>query len=263
MPIHGLVTPEVTPKPQFIDNASVAAVTTEALSILGLITDRDEALESIGDDYFALNELTLDAHETGELYVDIPYNLISTQGMIDAINNHGGKNYPKTAVYDNLWTPGTQAGSYTDEQLAKASGNEPTAKLALHSDEASEEPLLHFLNLPFDDYAKKQWNPDAEKTQIEAIAEQKDALETVYPEFIVSALGHRAFLLLGLQRRITGQKMPLTWGYMRDANLPRTTVGGSSVVGGVRSYDGQLYLLYSAGDADPGAGVGLSVGQKS
>lgn len=263
MAIQGLISPEVVTQPKPLDINDAAAVTTEALSILNMIgPDREAAYESISAEYRALTEVIKDTNETGELYVDIPYSTIATAAMVEAIDGRSFGGYPETYVYDNLWTPGIETGSYTDADLAKSSGNEPTAQLARYADEVSEEPLLHFLNMPYDDYAKKEYNPEADKTQLEAIAEQKDALESVYPEFVVSALGHRAFLLLGLQHRIKGQKMPVSWGFMRDGNLPRTKVGRNSVVGFVSSRRGQLGLGYSDGDASPYGGVGLSVGLK-
>lgn len=263
MAIQGLISPEVVTQPKPLDINDAAAVTLEAFSILNVVgPDREATYESIASAYASLTELVTGANETGELYVDIPYSTITTAVMVEAIGGHSFGGYPETYVYDNLWTPGIETGSYTDADLAKSSGNEPTAQLARYADEVSEEPLLHFLNMPYDDYAKKEYNPEADKTQLEAIAEQKDALESVYPEFVVSALGHRAFLLLGLQHRIKGQKMPVSWGFMRDGNLPRTKVARGPVVGCVDSSWGQLSLRSSGGYAYLRGGVGLSVGLK-
>ena len=56
--------------------------------------------------------------------------------------------------------------------------------------------------------------------------------------------------------------MPLSWGFMRNASLPRKVVDGFSVVGQVYSYSDQLKLNKSYGDADLNNGIGLSVGPK-
>ncbi len=254
MAIEGLIKVESEQRP-YIDIHDDAHVTLEALNILGVVDDKEAALASITADYASL--LATEVNETGELYVDIPYTTLSTQGMINAIDAHGKRIYPKTSVDTNLWTPGAKNGSYSDEELAISSGNKPTAQLALHG--RDEEPLLHFLHMPFDYNTKLIIES---RTQLEAIAEAKTAFESIYPELTMKALGHRAFLMIALQHRIKGESVPLTDGHMRDASLPRTNQGRISVVAEVNSERTQLCLNSSRGYADPYRGVGLSVSQK-
>jgi hypothetical protein len=207
---------------------------------------------------------------TGEAIPSIPYGMLATQQMVEVVDSHSFGKYPETYVYDNLWIPGTEDGSYTHEQLAKSAGAKPTARLALHTNESTQEPLLHFLDLPFDDYAKIVSNPDAETTQLEALKSQKEKVKTENPEVDVLPLSHRDFLMLALIRRIKGEQkqipanMPISLsispgGFLLDASLPRTEVDGISVVGCVYSYDGRLHLDGSDGSARSGSGVGIAL----
>ena len=266
MAIQGLISPEVVkPKPVFDINEE-AETTLEALMTLGVVGEDKEAThKSILNDYTALAETAGNLGMTGEAIPSIPYGMLATQQMVEVVDSHSFGKYPEPYVDDNLWIPGTEDGSYTHEQLAKSAGAKPTVRLALHTNESTQDPLLHFLDLPFDDYAKKEYTPDAETTQLEAIKSQKEKVETENPEVDVLPLSHRDFLMLALIRRIKGEQkqipanMPISWGFMRDASLPRTEVDGRSVVGSVRSYRGRLYLALSGGRANFDDGVGIAL----
>lgn len=79
----------------------------------------------------------------------------------------------------------------------------------------------------------------------------------------MTPLNAKAVAFIALTRRIKGETMPIAWGYMRDATLPRKEMmGGLSFVGGVGSYGGGLDLGRSYGRAGSCVGVGLSVGPK-
>lgn len=257
MAIEGLRQEVIAPAPK-VTIGDRAEVSVKALRMLGLAEDRDQALESISADYQSLTDLNI----PGRPYVDIPYSTFSTAYLVYAIDaNTDG---PDTHVYDNFWIPGKKSGSYTDEQLAQSSGQTTQARLALHSNH-DQEPLLHFAGQPFDGkYAEK-----GPRTQLESVERAKKAFEAEHPDRTMQALGHRAFLLISLEQRIKGEPLPIKWGYMRDANLPRAKVYGPRtepqggwLVGGVYSNDGKLVLSTSYGGAYSDKGVGLSVGLK-
>lgn len=130
----------------------------------------------------------------------------------------------------------------------------------MHNAANSEEPLFHFLGLPFD----VKYVAPGQQTQLEAITETQQAYEAEHPDFTMRALSGRGVAMIALMRRIKGSSaMPMAWGFMRDGTLPRKTVDGDSYVGGVDSGGGQLGFGRSVGIACSVFGVGLSVGPKS
>ncbi|HEY1644910.1 MAG TPA: hypothetical protein VGF75_00815, partial [Candidatus Saccharimonadales bacterium] len=132
------------------------------------------------------------------------------------------------------------------------------ARLAVHNPDSEREPLLHFLSQPFDD----MYPEDGKKTQLESIDEATATFNAEHEDFEMTPLNAKAVAFIALMRRIKGEDMPMAWGWMRDATLPRKTVRGDSIVGRVGSYDDRLRLRRSRGRADSYIGVGLSVGSK-
>ena len=258
MAIEGLKAPEVRNVTDEVD------VAVEALDMLGLVEDRDRVTESIKADFDALSVLSVGG---GERYVQLPRNVITLPEMINALDSGSyseGREYPKTYVWEDLWTPGASTAGYKDDDLGNLSADRKDADwpahvrmVILNEEDSPEEPLLHFLNQPFDEkYAEK-----GQKTQLESFDEaRQDFLEAQDPGFDMTPLNVSAVAMIALMRRIKGEDMPMEWGFMRDVTLPRVSLGGVSFVGRVDSRGGQLRFGRSDGSAHPHAGGGLSVG---
>lgn len=174
---------------------------------------------------------------------------------------HGDKKYPETYVYDRLWTPGNDPDGYKADDLDNLKLNwrdadwKPHARLAVHNPASEQEPLLYFLGQPFDElYAEA-----GQQTQLDAIAEATKAYNAEHADFEMTPLNAKGIAMIALVHRIKGESMPLTWGFMRDATLPRRTVG-ISLVGDVGSGGDRLRLGGSDGRARSRSGVGVSVG---
>jgi hypothetical protein len=259
MAIEGLRT---VSQPCEVNMDDHVGASVEALSVLGLVEDRDQVTESVTAEYAALTQ----SGRTGEVFVQLPRSVITLGGLVkasDSATYPGDRKYPESYVWHELWTPGTDRGGYKAEELdnltLSGDGNfTPHARLAVHNSASQEEPLLHFLGKPYDSkYAKK-----GEQTQLEAVNEAVAAYSAEDHEgFAMTALNAKAVAMIALVRRIKGQTMPMARGFMRDATLNRHTVG-RSVVGGVCTVGGQLILYGSYGDSRSDAGVGLSVGPK-
>lgn len=217
----------------------------EALERLGFV-DRERLTEEITGDYRVLDN----AGVPGERFVQIPHDLASLSEVVTVLDGGNFKrDYPQTYVYDRLWTPDYVGGEESDARQGQG-------RLAVSNPDNPNEPLLHFLDQPFDEmYA----NPD-EQTQLTAIANAKKEYEANHPTFNMLALSAENIAFIALLRRIKGEKMPLEWGFMRDATRPRRQAGGRSWVGYVDSFGGPLKLRGSYGYASPEVGVGLSVG---
>lgn len=260
MAIEGLKT--VT-QPNEVNFSDQVGASVEALDLLGLVEDHDKVTESVTADYNALTK----SGRAGEAFIQLPRDVITLGGMVRVLDDApytGDRKYSTTYVYDELWTPGVGAEGYQAEELDNltltGNGNfAPHARLAVHNPANKQEPLLHFLDMPFDDkHAKRK-----QQTQLEAIDVAVNAYEAEGHEgFAMTPLNAKAVAFIALTRRIKGEAMPMAWGFMRDATLPRITVDGYSVVGGVVSIGGQLGLRRSVGYACSDGGVGLSVGPK-
>lgn len=260
MAIEGLKT---VAQPNQVNFSDQVGASVEALDLLGLVEDHDKVTESVTADYNALTK----SGRAGEAFIQLPRDVITLGGMVRVLDDTpytGDRKYPTTYVYDELWTPGVGSEGYQVAELDNltlgGNGNFAThARLAVHNPANEQEPLLHLLDMPFDGkYAKRK-----QQTQLEAIDVAVNAYEAEGHEgFAMTPLNAKAVAFIALTRRIKGEAMPMAWGFMRDATLPRKTVGGRSVVGDVDSVDGQLYLYGSDGDAYSYGGVGLSVGPK-
>jgi hypothetical protein len=235
----------------------------QALDMLGLVEDRERVTETVTADF----EVLTDSGQTGEAYIQVPRKRVSLPGIIavlDGASYPGDREYPDTWVYNDLWTPGTDEGSFEAEDIGNLELGQkdvdfpPHARLAVHNPNNPDEPLLHYLSKPFDElYAEA-----GKETQLEAFAKSKTLFEAAHEGFAMTPLNVNAVAMIALTRRIKGQDMPLEWGFMRDATLPRKTVDGDSVVGYVFSDGGQLELDRSHGYSRSRDGLGLSVGPK-
>ena len=169
--------------------------------------------------------------------------------------------------YPNLWTPGTETNSYTPEEL-DAAPTDALARLAVFNAdrETGADPILHFLNMPFDD----KYREGAPQTQLEALTAAQAKFEKQHPQAMLQSLGHRAAAMLVLMDRIRGVETVnpqsddyiLNTGYVRIPDLGRRSVDGDSIVGYVDSNGGRLELDGSSGSASPNGGVGLVAGLK-
>jgi hypothetical protein len=260
MAIEGLRT---APQPVDIGMSDHVGATIEALNMLRLVEDTDRFTETVSVEFAALNQ----AGRTGEAFVQLPRGIITLGDLLaasDGATYAHEKTYPKSYVWHELWTPGTDPDGYKAEELdniiSAGVGNfAPHARLAVHNPANAQEPLLHFLDKPFDGrYAKRK-----EQTQLQAVDEAvKVYTAEGHQGFTMTPLNAKAVAMIALVRRIKGEAMPMEWGFMRDATLTRRTVDGGSFVGDVDSHNGQLGLLGSGGLAYSDRGVGLSVGPK-
>lgn len=239
----------------------------EAMRLSGLVDDanREATLQAVADDFNNLDFNNLGRLDVaGELFVAIPQLQLPLSHRIDVLDGATkakyGKDHPKPYVDESLWVPGTKNYSYTDEMLGRLGpefdGKQWAAhgRLVIPNPDNPKEPMLHHLNKPFDGkYASK-----GQETQLEAIARQKADFEAVRPEANLNPLTARDISFIALVRLVKGESMPMEWGFMRDATLPR--VDGDSVVGRVNSDGSQLKLDRSRGDADPSFGGGVSAG---
>lgn len=260
MSIEGLRT---APQPIDANISDQIGASVEALNILGLVENRDQVTESVTDEFRSLGH----SGRTGELYIQLPRSVITLDSLVkasDSATYPSAKQYPESYVYRELWTPSYGSEGYKAEELDNltlgSNGDfAPHARLAVHNPASEQEPLLHFLDKPFyAKYAKRK-----QQTQIEAVDQAVAAYEAEgHEDFEMAPLNAKAVAFIALTRRIKGETMPMAWGYMRDATLPRKEVGGRSFVGDVCSCGGRLELGGSDGGPDSGSGVGLSVGQK-
>ncbi len=238
----------------------------KALGLLGLVKDQDRVTEFVTNEYHGLLSR---AGKVGEAYIQLPRSLITLEGIISTLDNapysSSGIQYSKTYVNYELWDSKVQQDGYKAEELDNLTlgGNgdfAPHARLAVYNPANEEEPLLHFLYKPFDKlYAKED-----QHSQLEAIDEAINLYQDKgHEDFAITPLNVKALAFIALVRRIKGEKMPMTSGYMQDATLPRKTVSGYSVVGcGFSNWD-EFFLHWSNGSAVSGSfGVGLSVGPK-
>ncbi len=240
-------------------------VVVEALERIGLVGEatRDEITESVAEDFIKLDASGVE----GARYPAVPRRLASLREIADASDSGtyaGEKTYRATYFYDALWTPGADSGGYRVEELSNLELGktddswEPHVRVAVYNADSPDDPLLHFLDQPFDE----KYAEEGAETQLAAIAQAKTEYEAEYPDFCMTPLNGQAIAIIGLMQRIKGEPMPLTWGYMYDATTPRKSVGGVSLVGYVNFDGGQLGFGGGNGYAHPGGGVGLSVGPK-
>ena len=239
-----------------------ASVAVAALNELGIVDDNDKALESTIQDFNALARLGYD----GRLFVRPPAH---PKASFDAILGATEAKRPEIVRelyrYTKLWVPGTESESYTDEELDQPPNRLAVARLALfNTDETTGfDPLLQYLDTPFDDYAKEQRTKDTDTTQLAEVAKAIEAFEVKHPKYDLTDVDHRDFAFMALMDRIKDvpiKAMILRQGFMRMQKLGRRSIDGNSVVGGVFSDHGRLVLGRSGGSADPGSGVGVSVG---
>lgn len=245
------------------DVAEAVGVTIEAYQNLGFTPNIDDATESLTTNFTQLTDFGY----YGRLYVEPPKGVGFDQ-IIGVADDKRAKGVDKLYRYPNLWTPGTEDNSYTTEELDGSPSAKPEARLAIfNADETTGvDPLLHFLNTPFDD----KYRDGAPQTQLEALEATSQEFAKANPndpQAFVRALGHRAAVMLVLMDRIRGVKprsadFVLNQGFLRIPELGRRAVDGGSVVGFVDSDGSRLKLGGSDGRADPDRGVGVSVGLK-
>ena len=157
MAIEGL---RNAPRPSEVNMSDHVGASVEALNVIGLVEDRDQVTESVTTEYRALSQ----SGRTGEAFIQLPRGIITLADLVKALDSAtypGDRLYPETYVYEELWTPGFDKGGYEAEELDNLTlggdGNfAPHARLAVHNPASVQEPLLHFLDKPFDkEYAKR------------------------------------------------------------------------------------------------------------
>ncbi len=258
MAISGVRSSETVP----VVNSDDVGAAVEALSLVAAFDDREAVTAQVRGEFAALAGSSVQ----GELYIHVPSSVANLGRVAQALDEGSfGKEYQATYVYGQLWTPGVGQEGYTADELGtlgSGTGEDQVhARVAVHGTKSQDEPLLHFLCLPYDDYAKQTWNPRAEATQLEKVAEVKQAFEAENTDFNMAPFNANDVAFMALMYRIKGEDMPMSRGFMRDASLSRKSVGGYSVVGSVYSSRGRLRFGLSDGDANDGIGVGLSVGK--
>ena len=242
------------------DVAEAVGVTIEAYRALGYTPDEEVATESLTKEFNRITEVGY----TGRLFVRPPQEL-GFDTLIEAAEAKRRKNVAKIYRYPNLWTPGTEAQHYTEEDLNKGPAT-PLARLALFNADQNTgvDPLLHHLTIPADEEAQQKYGGDT--NQVTKLEKDKKAFEAQHPDYDLDQLDHRDFAMLALMDRVRGvepEDMILSKGFMRVLRLGRRTVAGVSYVGLVNSYGGQLRLSRSDGDAGSNLGVGVSMRPKN
>lgn len=237
--------PKFTPSNERSDEVGVVV---EALDMLGVVVDHDQATESVASEFAVLDELGVE----GQKYVG--GNVFTFDRILEVLD--GGKfpakTYPNTFVNEEPWF----------DVKGKGSVLPPHARLAVHNPDNPISPLLHGLGLPYD--GTHEHHPCV--TQVDFVTEKKTAFESERWGFNLSALTHMDIAFIALIQRIKGENMPLLGpGYMRDASLPRANSHGRTLqIGSLTSTEtGQLRFSGSGGlgFASEYWGVGLSLGK--
>lgn len=242
------------------DVAEAVGVTIEAYRALGCTPDEEVATESLTEEFNRI----IEAGYTGHLFVRPPQEL-GFDTLIEAAEGKLPEGVPKIFREPNLWTPGTEAQSYTEEDLNKGPAT-PLARLALFNADPNTgvDPLLHHLTIPADEEAQQKYGGDT--NQVSKLEKDKKAFEAQHLDYDLDQLDHRDFAMLALMDRVRGvepEDMILSKGFMRVLRLGRRTVVGGSYVGRVISDGGQFGLNGSSGSADSYGGVGVSMGPKN
>ena len=277
---EGLWTPRQLPTPshelQFLSGkpniSEAVGVTMDYLTYLGGVHDanREGVEEQTTEHYEKLTNLGYD----GRLY-RLPSGLnVPSGALLAAAEGLRPGDVAKRFRYGPLWVPGTEAESFTAEQL---DGNRLVivSRLAIYTAaETGVDPLLHHTALPYDDYAKKWWDHKAWATQLEMIEADRAtfAKQHGHEGFNLEQSDQRDYLVLAGMDRIRGlnlnaanfvdprsEQFVLNRGAMRLSD--RRSVDCDSVVGNVNSNGGGLRLNRTNGDANSNAGVGLSAEQ--
>lgn len=235
------------------------------LGVLGGIGDKDRARESFTRDLQALKRTGL----AMRIVPDVPgENLPWTQ--LSAIVNDKTKAADPDSYYPNLYISGTEAGSYTKEELDGVACRVSLRGLLLaapYADRPDVDKALHYLDRPYDDYARDRWNPN-KTPQLEVFAADQLAFKSAFPGLSLQLAGHRDFAFSALDTRLgkLGHTKPhskelplLSMSYM-CSNLGRRKVGGVPVVGSFLSLGDRLMFGYVDGRARPRSGVGLLAG---
>lgn len=236
-------------------------VSLQALGELGLnVFDKEAAKASITEDFMKLSELGL----AGRPFI-LPAENIPFDHIVAVSEGKRPTGVSEQWAYPNLWTPGTETGSFAEQELNRGPKNH-SAKLAVFTSlDTHVDPTLHYRGLPVDDYARRSWNQDAPSTQDQEAAADKKAFESKNPDFTLDITDHRTFAVLVLMDRIRGTNpnspdFILNQGWMRVPDLGRRTIDGGSVVGHIGSDDGQSVFDCESGGANVIVGLGLSVG---
>lgn len=257
------------------DIAEAAEVTAEAIHWLGVEVDKTKTRELATTDF---QQLTQAIPYDGRLYV-LP--AVGFEYLLAAAEGRKPEGVEGVDRYQPAWGDGRGGkGMYTSDQL-NAGPEKHVARLAIFRlGGASFEPTLHYLAdprtgqpIPYDDYARDQWDNDALTTQLEELGCDQKAFADKHPDLELVATDQKAYLMMRLMDLIRGQnttdrldskseKFILNKGWMRLPNLGRQKVGGSSFVASVRSGVGQAYFGGGGGNARSVIGVGLSAGRK-
>ncbi|MBI1856939.1 hypothetical protein HY003_02125 [Candidatus Saccharibacteria bacterium] len=261
MTISGLLNKPQTPEGQLYlagtpDIAEAIGVTLDAYRELGYTPNVDDATRTMTEDFNSNVKLGYN----GRLFVPAPQE-VSFDQLLAAAEGKRPKNVQPIYRYANLWTPGTEPMSYTDEDLNQAP-IETVGRIALFNADTNTglDPILHHPDTPYDYKHAKL----GEATQLQKITKDIAEFEAKHTGYNLLSLDHRDFALLALMDRIRGVKKVkledqiLSKGIMRTDKLGRRSVDGGSVVGDVYSYVGRLDLRESSGGAYPYTGVGLS-----
>lgn len=234
----GLWTPQAPPAPAHellwqagtpdVDEA--VGVTLEMLTALGGVTDanKEAVEEEVQTSFGEAAKLGYD----GRLRVVPSPKNVPTEALIAFAEGWRPEDIAEMYRWPNLWTPETEAESYTKADL-DGSQTGIVAQLAIvNSQETGVDRTLHHLGLPYDTFAKQKWNPDAETTQLEAFGADKAEAEARHEGFEVTMTGVRGYLVDAIMARIQGvdprsADFPLNQGFMRmPEEMGRRTVGG-------------------------------------
>jgi hypothetical protein len=214
----------------------------------------DEAHDWISKDA----ELLAESGYTGRLYWDLPPEIITMDELIAEADKYRSKGAPRTNNDSSIWIPNEHKGGLTSEQWDGVS-RKPAIRLAVYrakaddpDKEANADPILHGLNLPYeqqlklvDDYTK-EFNRTHVKYEMEALT-HKGVASMLLSDRINDIPINNRILSNGFMRIMYGW-----WHLYGNADTPRC--------GSITLSTDWFIMNESAGYAYPNDGFGLSIG---
>lgn len=271
----GLWTPQAPREPQrelpfrtgTPDVTEATGVTMEMLEYLGAVDDanRETTKAAVQASFTSDAALGFD----GRLFMRLPSDSVPFETLLAAAEGQKPEDVAEVWRWPNLWTPGTERKSFTQRELNGSQARAVTRLALFGSVPTNFDPVLHYLNLPYDEKAKKA-NPGAETVQLAEFAADQAAFTAAHAGHVLDTATQSDYLVWALMDRIRGvkkvsptsDKFILNSGFMRIANLGRRAVDGVSLVGDVYSSGGLLEFDRSSGLASSVEGLGVVAGQQ-
>ena len=234
----------------------------EALSVFGLVEDRQRVIDSVGAEI----ESYEGCGRTGGFYVYLSRKIITLARSVEIFNKAtfpDEERHFESTVDPKLWTPGEDEYGYKEEELDKLrldSDSEddvsPHVRLAVHD----KGQLAHFTDQPFniESSIAGQQTPQLSSINEAIIAYEAEGHE----DFYMTALNAKALVFIALIHRIKGEAKSIPWVKIRDATLAARTHDRIQAVGAVDYAGDRFRLIRDNCSDDENSGVGISLGRK-